>query len=116
MKKQVTVEKTYCDLCGSEDSWSHCLGCGKDACYHCYSETLPATERKAVRYSSGVYTGGSDDAVYCTPCDIRLSETKSSPLHRAFTAVRDLRDEARAWNVAFDKRRRDAEARVRELR
>jgi hypothetical protein len=116
MKKQVTVAKTFCDLCGSEDCWERCRGCGKDVCLHCYSDSTPKDQRKAVRYAGQLYFSSSGDAVYCIPCDIRLSETKESPLHEALVALRAMRDEQETWSSEFEKRREIAEQKVSELR
>jgi hypothetical protein len=116
MKQQVIVERSICDFCGSGDTWLRCLSCSRDVCWHCYSESTPLPERKAIRYSGGVCVGGSNDGVYCIPCDLELSKSKCSPLHQAFVAIRALRDERQAWSNSFEKRCKLAEAQLQRLR
>lgn len=96
MKKSVTEDRFYCDVCGEEAyEWTKCFSCGKDLCPQSYFDSNPNPH--AVRYPHGVYTSGSDDGYYCIPCDIQLSESKADLLHQAYVAIRTIRDERERW-------------------
>lgn len=89
MIETVTVERRRCDICGGDAyKWTQCLSCGKDLC-----PTSTETNPHSVRYAHAVGFSGGGDGYYCIPCDIRLSEDRSDPLHQAYVAIRDYRDE-----------------------
>ena len=105
MKKQITIDKSFCDFCGKEASgYSQCMCCGKDLCYGCLK-----TEAK--EYPHSVYCSGSGDGLYCLQCDRNLRDSDDN-LHAAYRKIESLRNELKGWSEDFKKRCNDAEAEV----
>lgn len=104
MIKTVIIEQRQCDYCDKDAyEWTVCLGCGKDICSPLSGDVRP----HAIRYAHSVNFSGSGDGYYCTPCDVRLSESKSDPLHRAYVAIRAFRDEG---EQVYTERKRQGES------
>jgi len=109
MKKEVMVEKTFCDVCGKEASgYQKCMSCGKDLCYDCYKTS-------AVGYTHGVHFGGSGDGIYCLECDEKLLKS-GDKLHAAYRVIKSLRNEVSGFYADFEKRAKEAEERLGGLR
>lgn len=90
MIKTIQIDQRFCDFCNKEAyPWTVCLGCGKDLCPPIGVEAKP----HVIRYPHSVNCSGSNDGYYCVPCDVQLSETRSDPLHQAYVAIKDYRDE-----------------------
>ena len=107
MKKKVTVEQTFCDVCGKEASYSKCMGCGKDLCYEC-------RKVEAVEYKHGVHFSGSGDGLYCLKCDKEKREG-GDKLHLAYRKIEMLRNEATGFWTEFEKRTKEAENELKRL-
>lgn len=103
MKKLVTIEKTFCDVCGKEASgYCNCDCCKKELCREC-------SETELREYKHGVYCSGSDDGSYCNDCDAKL-RANSDKKHAAYRKIEALRNEARGWSEDFKKRADAAES------
>ncbi len=105
MKVTKTVQLNICDICKTEECHYQCNGCKMDICYECQ-------ETHSVRYNVGVYHGGSGDAIYCRPCDVKLQSDK---LHLAYQKIKDLRNESDVFYKSFEIRKIDAEGILKEL-
>lgn len=101
MKKTVTEERTFCDVCG-QPAWRACQKCGKDLCYDC-------RKTAAKEYQHGVYFSGSKDGLYCLECDAALMR-QADPKHLAYRRIEALRNEAKGWGSDFEKRKKEAES------
>lgn len=102
MKKQVTIEKAFCDVCDKEASgYQKCMICGKEFCYDC-------KELAAVEYKHGVHFSGSGDGLYCLDCDLKALRS-GDKLHAAYRKIMALRNEAAGYYVDFEKRTKKAE-------
>ena len=109
MKKSVTVEKLYCDVCGAESNeWNSCMICGKVFCYDCRK-----TQMK--EYKHGVYYSGSGDGLYCNDCDRDLILSGDDEKHNAFRKIDDLRNELKEWDADFTIRIKEAEAHLKDI-
>lgn len=108
MKKQVTIESSFCDLCGKENFVYECRGCNKEVCSDC------KRNGQAVEYPKSVWFDGSG-GTYCHTCDLVLTKGGTNKLHQAYQAVARLREEAKAWRVDFETRANAAEATVKAL-
>ncbi|MFA6064002.1 MAG: hypothetical protein WC736_15545 [Gallionella sp.] len=109
MKKKEMVERIGCDFCGGEaHALDRCLLCGQDICWDC-------KKTKAREYHHAVYFSGSGDGTYCLDCDAKLRKS-NDPLHSAYRAIEGLRNEYQGWVEDFDKRKKEAEARLKALR
>lgn len=105
MKKKVERFVEVCDSCHKEDYTHKCLGCGKDFCWECM-------KTEGVEYHHAVHFSGSGDGFYCHECDKTCFKT---PLHRAFRAVEDLKQEADEWQKDFQARMKAAEDHLKSL-
>lgn len=109
MKKTITEDVDFCDKCNQRADWlQSCARCGIEMCHKCRDSFM-------VEYTHRVHSGGSGDTRYCTACDMLLCETKADPVHQAFFAVRELREENNRWYESFKKRAEAAEQRVQSL-
>ena len=109
MKRTLTGEVDFCGKCQRRaDFIEKGDRCGIERCRDCRQSSM-------VRYDQRVHGGGTGDVQYCTSCDMELCETKSDPIHQAFFAVRELRQEEERWYASFKKRAEAAEARVAKL-
>jgi len=107
MKKQVTVEKSFCDMCEKEASgYSRCDCCGLDFCYECGK-----TELK--EYKCAVHFSGSGDVSYCHACDSRLLHN-GDKRHAAYRKIASLRNEESGWYKNFEARVKQAEAELKK--
>ena len=110
MKKQVTIEQSFCDICEKNISHNHCLSCGKNICYDCQK-----VEAKVYRYSVSVYCSGSGDGFYCRECDTKLI-VNGDKLHKAYRAIESLRNEEAAFYANFKARTDQAESALKNIR
>jgi len=109
MKKTVTVEKSFCDVCGKVASgYQSCMSCGKEFCYKC-------EETEAVKYSHAINLSGSNDGFYCKDCDIKLINSKDE-LHSAYREIKRLKEEQTSWYNDFKCRSGFAELKVKQIR
>lgn len=106
MKKEVKKIELFCDFCG-KISFEQCLNCGIDICWECQ-------KTKAKEYRHAVSFSGSGGGVYCNDCDAVLRKT-ANPLHSAYLVVEALRNESSGWYLAFEKKSKEAESRLKEL-
>ena len=107
MKKQVTVEQSFCDVCGKEASgYKKCDCCGKEFCHDC-------RKVEAKEYAHSVHCSGSG-GLYCLECDNKL-RGGDDKLHTAYRKIEALRNEAKGWSDDFRKRCDRAESEVKEL-
>ncbi len=108
MKKQVTVEKSFCDVCGKEASgYTNCDCCGKELCYECGN-----TELK--EYKHAVHFSGSGDGSYCHECDAQL-RGNGDKKHAAYRKIEALRNEESGWHEDSKKRMTAAESELSGL-
>jgi len=108
MKKQITVEQSFCDVCGKEATGhDNCDVCGKEFCRECI-------DAETIRYSHGVHCSGSGDGVYCHECDQKM-RNNGDKLHTAYRKIAALRNELLGWSQDFDKRKKQAESEVSDL-
>ena len=106
MKQTMQIEVHCCDSCGKQENYvTTCANCGTEHCYECQK-----TEGKA--YPHGVYVGGSGDGYYCKKCDAELTKAGTDKKHKAYLGIASLRLEAAAWSADFERRRKDAEAKM----
>ena len=99
MKREITREQDFCDICGKESmSWSVCMGCKKNICYDCQ-------KTHAKKYRHGVNISGSGDGLYCLECDSKID----TPKLRAYRQIEALRQEADAFYEDFKNRSKIAE-------
>lgn len=108
MLATVSKEVHLCDNCNEESYPYTCRRCGKEYCWQC-------AEKLGTQYRHGVYMQGSGDGFYCTPCDTLLCETKNNPLHQAYFAIKQLRDERAAFDQEFESRKEVAEQHLKSL-
>ena len=110
MKKTAMKEIHECDVCRKEAEYVRtCIKCGKEICFDC-SNTHGKT------YHHGVSVSGSGDGYYCAECDSVMTYQGTDQLHSAYRAVERLRIEAEGMWHDFERRRKDAEAKVKALR
>jgi hypothetical protein len=108
LKKQVTIEKEFCDICGKEASgYTNCDNCGKELCYECGK-----TELK--EYNHAVHFQGSGDGKYCHDCDAKLL-ANGDKKHAAYRKIAALRNEESGWYEDFKKRSAAAETELSDL-
>jgi len=108
MKRQVMVEKAFCDVCGKEASgYQECIVCGKEFCYDC-------REIAAIKYNHGVCFSGSGDALYCHECDKKALEN-GDKLHSAYRRIAALWNESAGYWADFEKRTKKAEEELKKL-
>lgn len=108
MKKEVTVEKAFCDVCGKEASgYQKCIVCGKEFCYDCHKTA-------AIEYTAGVNFSGSGDGLYCLDCDEKALKS-GDKLHAAYRTIKALKNEASGFYADFKRRREEAEEEVKKL-
>lgn len=108
MKKLVTIEASFCDVCGKESSgYTNCDYCGKELCYECGK-----TELK--EYKHAVHFAGSGDGRYCHECDDKLL-ANGDKKHAAYRKIAALRNEEAGWYADFKKRASAAEAELSSL-
>lgn len=106
MTKTIEKEVRFCDKCGNEDSYpTACMGCGTEMCNACQS-------KHGKRYSHAVYFSGTGDGFYCNPCDAKLAAAGNDKRYNAYLAIKSLKDELDAWQIAFKKRQEAAEIMV----
>ncbi len=104
MKKIVSKQTHFCDMCGKEDDYPHvCMNCGKEMCYDC-------RKKHGVEYTQGVHFSGSGDGYYCKECDLKLTTNGKDKLHAAYRAITSLRLENKAYWNNFEKRSKEAES------
>lgn len=108
MKRTVEKEVTLCDVCGAEGYVTPCLKCGKEVCW-------PCQKTQGESYNAGVYFSGSGDGFYCHPCNEMLILSQTDELHKAYTHIRGLRNEAEAFGRDFKNRQEQAEAAIKPL-
>jgi len=109
MKKSITKEVVCCDKCGEEVGYSNpCMECGIEMCYDC-------RKIHGVEYNHAVHFSGSNDGLYCKPCDVKLTKSANDKRHNAYLAVKSLRDELKEWSDKFKKRQNAAEDLVRSF-
>lgn len=102
MKKQVTVVKSFCDVCGKEASgYSNCIVCGKEFCYDC-------KKTDAIEYTRGVHFLGSGDGLYCLKCNKKAIES-GDKLNAAYRLIMALRNEVSGFYSDFNERSKKAE-------
>src|SRR5574343_850187 len=101
MKKQVVIEHSFCDNCGSRDYTYKCLGCKTEVCYKC-------KEKVGREFSHAVHFSGSSDGFFCSKCLVEPPEKVKSLLY-AYLAIDALKDEYKGWWENFDKRSKKAE-------
>ena len=105
MKKNVEIEKYFCDFCGKESyQWQTCLGCNDNVCHDC-----------GIEYPHGVYASGSGDGLYCLPCD-RILRSNGDKLHAAYRKITSLRNEIEGFEQDFRKREEEAGKELKRLR
>ncbi len=111
MKKMVQIETTMCDFCEGDDNTfcRPCMGCGRDLCFDCLSESEPARAHGKC-FSNNVYCS-TRSAAFCFTC-LAVIEM---PLLTAFRRVEALSAEHKAWCANFDKRQEAATAAVNAL-
>ena len=86
MKKKVTIEKDFCDVCGKEASgYTKCDSCGKELCYEC-------GETELKEYNHAVHFQGSSNGKYCHECDAKLL-ANGDKKHAAYRKIAALRNE-----------------------
>lgn len=108
MKKMTTTEQRFCDCCKNPAPYSYqCDNCGNDHCFAC-------SEKVGKKYSHDVGVGGSGDAYYCLSCDALLSAC-GDPRWKAYSAIRILREENKAWYESFERRRKEAARTVQDF-
>ncbi len=93
MKKEVSVVQTICDFCNKETCYVHCLGCGKDICWHCQ-------QQNGISFRHSHIFTGSEDGWYCHPC----YASKSASPDSLFTNFRDLTllmEKHEEWAIDF---------------
>ncbi len=105
MEIQKTISVAQCDFCGdSSNVWYKCRSCKVDACYDC-------KKKHGTEFNHSVYCSGSGDGWYCTTC---MATQKSDDALPLYMAIRDLRNELKRFQDEFDRRRADAETRLRD--
>jgi len=98
MKKIVSIEQDFCDICGKEsNSWALCMGCKMNICYDCQ-------KTHAKKYRHGINVSGSGDGMYCLEC-----AKMDTPKLRAYKKIEALRQEADAFYEDFKNRSKIAE-------
>ena len=108
MKKQITIEQSFCDVCGNKSSgYSQCISCGKDLCYDC-------KKTHAIEYAHAVHFQGSGDGLYCLDCDAKLLAANDKK-HAAYLKIRQLRNEEMGWYNDFRVRVEQAEKALKAL-
>lgn len=107
MRKEIMKEVSFCDECGREAYVHTCGKCGKDYCYEC--------EKNYIEYKAGVFHSG-DDGTYCLDCDSELLARKSDPIHAAYLRIKHLRMEHISWWEDFERRAKEADANLRDLK
>ena len=108
MKREVTIEQHFCDVCDKETS-SHnaCDHCGKDFCYDCGSAEL-------IEYKHAVHFSGSGDGHYCRACDVELTKSRNLK-HAAYRKIAALRNEQAGWYEDFKARAVKAEEELKKF-
>ncbi len=106
MLKKKEIEVKICDACNTDNNvvFYTCLICGRRVCYNCKDE--------GIKYKNGVYFYGGN-GFYCRSC---VKDNPRDKLLLAYQAILDLRMEATAWNTIFDKKTKEAEAHLEQLR
>jgi hypothetical protein len=82
----------YCDNCGKSCKYS-CPHCDRDWCAECIHRGVGV-----VAYWNSTSPGWVL-AVYCTPCDIVVSETGGDEIYQSLTAIRILREKYAALDT-----------------
>ena len=108
MKKQVMVEKAFCDVCGKEASgYSNCIICGKEFCYEC-------GDKESIEYRHSTCCSGSGDGRYCLECDKNAMKS-GDKLHAAYRQILSLRNEASGFYSDYNERSKKAEETLKAL-
>jgi hypothetical protein len=93
MTREKTVTVTICDGCGVDCDYPHtCIECGKNFCYEC-------SRTKATEYQHAVHFRGSDDGLFCHPCEEKLMN-RPTPIFAAFLKIKNLRSEIQVSQAA----------------
>ncbi len=108
MKKQTEKTITCCDNCQTDEHvFNNCAGCGKDFCFNC-----DKSKNVGQKFSGAVSFSGSGDCYICTTCLANPTPTVQAIL-AAYLTIRQLRNESKAFYENFEKRVKEAEAKVR---
>lgn len=107
MKKTIQTEVTICDNCKEQSYCESCLSCGVDHCWRC-------RDKCGHEYKQGLYISGSGDGYYCNACDAKMA-LSDDKRYAAYRKIHELREESKAWNEDFEKRRRQAEEELAQL-
>lgn len=102
MKIKKTIEMDVCDVCGSSDLISICMGCGKAVCYDCKKKGEIET------FAHSVYCSGSGDGNFCPKC-LAAPPDGIKVLLSMYFRIRALRNEASAATNDFKDRCERAE-------
>lgn len=109
MKKTMSKEVLLCDLCGKEQSYMEkCMNCATEMCYDCQKQS-------GRKYAHSVYCSGSGDGFYCNACDVSLTASGTNDRHKAYRAIKSLKNELHAWNEDFEKRHEAAKKHLKSL-
>ena len=110
MKKTVQKEVEFCDFCGKEAGYYHCLKCGKDFCFDCQ-------KAKAATYRHSVRSEGSMDGIYCHDCNnkIMAGDGDGENLFMAYLGIANLSKEYKIFTESFNPRRIAAEEKLEIL-
>lgn len=107
-----TIQQFQCDFCGKVEPYhmSDCRRCHRHVCYECKRAGA------AVEYTARVYSGGSEDGVYCNDCDAALRASPGTDkAHQAYRRIASLRHEYDGWHSDFNGRREAAEKALENL-
>ena len=107
MKKEIKIERIFCDVCEKDAGYNTCLGCGKEFCYDC-------KKTDAIEYKHSVFFQGSGDGLYCPKCDKKMREN-GDKLHAAYRQIKKLKNEYIGFYDDFNKRNEKAEAELKKL-
>jgi len=108
VRKTISKEVEFCDRCGDEFNFGRsCMVCGAEFCSSCGDEII--------KYSHGVFVGGSGDGHYCKKCDAQLRAEASDPLFNAYQKIKEITQEYVEAQEIFKKKSKAAEAEVERL-
>ena len=112
MKVTKKQEISLCDNCEKAEKWglnhlNKCASCRKEYCYDCW-------EKLGEEFNMGVSFSGHGDIRVCHPCIIKPSK-EVIPLLQAYQRIRALRQEAKTMWEDFEKRKKEAEAKAKEI-
>ena len=109
MKKIVSVEQTFCDICGKSSIYGYsCDSCGKDFCYD-HEKT------EMVKYAHSLYATGHGDGHYCHKCDEMLY-SRGDKLLLAYRKIVLLRAEQDGQYLRIKQQAKEAEERIMAIR